>query len=239
MGIAEEKDFGNRVLYNVEKLRSSKVLLIGAGGLGCGIGVHLAAAGIGEITVCDYDTVSIRNLNRQFFYNPNDVGKDKAQIAAVKLSDFAPDCKIQSITRKVNHKNVDETVAGYDIVILACDNTKVRLYANSACVKQKIMLLDSGIAAGCGSVYLYIPEKTPCLSCFTKMGEESEDKRTVSAAAGVISGFAAMTALRTLSGSDDGNVGKLNIIDTVNGTVDRLPIQRKKNCKICGGDMNG
>lgn len=239
MGIAEEKDMGNCVLYNVKNLRSSKVLLIGAGGLGCGIGVHLAAAGVGEITVCDYDTVSIRNLNRQFFYNPDDVGKDKAQIAAVKLSDFAPDCKIHAITRKVNHKNVEETVAGYDMVILACDNIKVRLYANSACVKERIMLLDSGISAGCGSVYLYIPDKTPCLACFTKNGEESEEKRTVSAAAGVISGYAAMTALRALSGENDENEGKLNIIDTVNGTVDRLSIHKKKHCKICGGDVNG
>lgn len=234
--ITEAKDNYNSVLLNTEKIRNSDVLLVGVGGLGCGTAVHLAAAGIGRLTVCDFDKVNLRNMNRQFFYQPDDVGKDKAALAALKLSSFAPDCEIKAISEKITSENVFDIVQNHNMVILACDNNKVRLRVNEVCVRKKIMLLDSGISAGCGSVYLYIPDKAPCLACFTKSNEESADKRTISAAAGVISGFASMTALRTLSGEEDENAGKLNIIDTVNGTVDRLVIRKKQNCKICGGD---
>lgn len=238
MNIRSEKDAQNSVLLDTEKIRRARVLLIGAGGLGAPVAVNLASAGIGSLTVCDFDTVSPSNLNRQFLYTPDDVGKDKATLSAQRLSAFAPDCEIRALSRKIGSSNAEEIIKNSDMVILACDNTKTRLEVNRACVKGGVPLLNCGIAGAGGGIYLYIPEKTPCLACFTEEGDESADKRTLGAAAGIIGGFAATVALRALSGEYDKNAGVLTIIDTVSGTADKLLIHKKSNCKICGGDLN-
>lgn len=236
-GLAAQKDAQNSCLLDTSRLRKSSVLLIGAGGLGCGIAVSLAGAGVGEIVICDYDKVSAGNLNRQFLYKASNIGKSKAELAAKRIAEYAPDCRVTSISQKVYEDNAERIVDGYDMVMLASDNMPVRLAVNSACVRLGATLADAGISGCCGRVYIYIPKKTPCLACL-ESGQESRDKRTVGAAAGIISGFAAFSALKFLSDGFCDKAGKLILIDANNGIIDELAVKRLKNCNICGGVNN-
>lgn len=237
MNLSLEKDSQNSCLLDTDSLRGSRALLIGAGGLGCNIAVHLAGAGVGKISVCDFDSVSQSNLNRQFLYTEADIGRFKADAAAAALAKYAADCSVTSVNIKITAENAAQAVSGFDLVALACDNIQTRLAVNRACTENKTTLLDSGIAGACGRVYLYIPGKTACLNCIMEGEKESADKRTVSAAAGAVGSFAAMTALLFLSGAKS-QAGKLILIDTVNYTTDVLSVKKSNECKICGGDIN-
>ena len=235
MYIKNEKDRQNAALFDTDKLRNSKVLIIGLGGLGSPVAYALAGAGIGKLTLCDKDTVSGSNLNRQTLYTAKDIGKSKAKTACNVLSSFAPDCDIDFFDEEVNESNAEALVSDYNLVILAADNNRVRLDVNKACAKQKVMLLNVGIAKAFGSIYLYIPGKTPCLAC--ALGEtESKDKRTCAACCGVVGSLAAMRALSALCGADI-HEGKIAVIDCLELTVDLLSIRQRSGCDICGGEQ--
>ena len=235
MYIKSEKDRQNAALFDTDKLRNSKVLLIGLGGLGSPVAYALAGAGIGKLTLCDKDTVSESNLNRQTLYTAKDIGKSKAKTACDVLSSFAPDCDIDFIDEEVNESNADFLVSDNDLVILAADNNRVRFDVNKACAKQGVMLLNVGIANAFGSIYLYIPGKTPCLACV--LGEtESNDKRTCAACCGAVGSLAAMRALSALCGADI-HEGKIAVIDCLELTVDLLSIRQRSGCDICGGEQ--
>ena len=235
MYIKSEKDRQNAALFDTDKLRNSKVLIIGLGGLGSPVAYALAGAGIGKLTLCDKDTVSESNLNRQTLYTAKDIGKSKAKTACDVLSSFAPDCDIDFIDEEVNESNADFLVSDNDLVILAADNNRVRFDVNKACAKQGVMLLNVGIANAFGSIYLYIPGKTPCLACV--LGEtESNDKRTCAACCGAVGSLAAMRALSALCGADI-HEGKIAVIDCLELTVDLLSIRQRSGCDICGGEQ--
>ena len=235
MYIKNEKDRQNAALFDTDKLRNSKVLIIGLGGLGSPVAYALAGAGIGKLTLCDKDTVSGSNLNRQTLYTAKDIGKSKAKTACNVLSSFAPDCDIDFFDEEVNESNAEALVSDYNLVILAADNNRVRLDVNKACAKQKVMLLNVGIAKAFGSIYLYIPGKTPCLAC--ALGEtESKDKHTCAACCGAVGSLAAMRALSALCGADI-HEGKIAVIDCLELTVDLLSIRQRSGCDICGGEQ--
>lgn len=121
-------------LIGQQKLLDAKVLVIGAGGLGCPALLYLAAAGIGTIGIVDFDVVSVANLNRQVLYGSGDVGKLKAETAALKLSEMHPDTDIKPISEKLNPENCDRIFAQYDVILDASDNFATRYLVNDACV---------------------------------------------------------------------------------------------------------
>jgi len=125
------KEFGE---IAQQKLLHSKVLVIGAGGLGCPALQYLAAAGIGTIGIIDFDVVSISNLHRQILFSTNDIGKQKATTAASKLAEINPEIKIQAFNFQLTNKNAFELLANYDLVIDGTDNFATRYLINDACV---------------------------------------------------------------------------------------------------------
>jgi molybdopterin/thiamine biosynthesis adenylyltransferase/rhodanese-related sulfurtransferase len=139
------KDFGHE---GQQKLANAKVLVIGAGGLGCPVLQYLAAAGVGTIGLADNDVVSISNLQRQVLYNTEDVGKAKAAVAALKLQQLNPEITIESYKMMVSNDNASDLIASYDIVIDCTDNFAARYLINDACV-----LLDKPLIFG--AVYQY------------------------------------------------------------------------------------
>lgn len=234
MNIKSDKDRQNSVLFDTDRLRSSRVLLIGLGGLGSPTAFALAGGGVGSITLCDSDRVSAENLNRQTLYSACDIGESKVKASFDRLSAFAPDCKFDCLDIFVGEENAAEITDGFDLVILAVDNNKVRFEVNKACVKNKIKLMNIGISGVYGSIYLYEPDITPCLSCVLS-DTESPDKRTSAAPCGIIGSFAAMRALDALCGNDRSK-GKLTVIDCREATVDSLSVRRRCGCNICGGE---
>lgn len=121
-------------LSGQQKLSEAKVLVIGAGGLGCPILQYLTTAGIGTLGIVDFDTVSLSNLHRQILFNQNDVGKNKAVVAKEKLSKLNPETRINIFTFPLSEDNCLEIIKDYDIVVDGTDNFVTRYLINDACV---------------------------------------------------------------------------------------------------------
>ena len=115
-------------------LQQAKVLIVGAGGLGCPSAQYLTSTGVGTIGIADFDVVSISNLHRQILYTPNDVGMQKATLACQRLQLQNPGVKLVPYTDKITSENVLEIVAQYDIVVDGTDNFETRYLLNDACV---------------------------------------------------------------------------------------------------------
>lgn len=118
-------------------LKQAKVLIVGAGGLGCPVMQYLASAGVGRISVIDPDIINTSNLHRQILYNVNDIGFKKAEIAAQKLGLINPFVKIKSIVEKLTEENADSLISGNDVIIDCTDNFSARYLINDYCIKHK------------------------------------------------------------------------------------------------------
>ena len=208
--------------------------VIGCGGLGCNIAAHLAGAGIGKLVLADFDAVSESNLNRQFLYTADDIGREKVSLAAAKLKKYAPETEITAVCKKINSVSDLEFAKICDIVFLAVDNNEARKILQSFCAESKIPLVNGGINGFFGTAYLYAPEKSPCLDCAGLTEKESGGK-SVSSTAGIIGALEAEIGTKYLLGEND-CAGILHIYD--NGEVNKLKIKPQADCGICGVKKN-
>ncbi len=192
-------------------ISKKSVAVIGCGGLGCSVCVHLAGAGAGTVFVCDYDTVGESNLNRQFVYALSDIGKSKAVLMSEFLCNYAPDCGIIPVDKKMEGSGDLSFAKDCDIIILAVDNNETRKLANDFCKDNNIPLVSGGISGFYGNGYLYIPGKTPCLECAGLL-TDNFCGGNVSSTAGVIGALCAELAIKYLTG-DFSPAGKLFVYD--------------------------
>lgn len=128
-----------------EKLKNAKVLVIGAGGLGCPILQYLSAAGIGTIGIVDFDTIELHNLHRQILYSTNDVGKLKAETAAEKLKSQNPNVAFVVFNEMLKEENAEKIISFFDIIVDGSDNFLTRYLVNDTCVKLKKPLVYGSI----------------------------------------------------------------------------------------------
>ncbi|MEW6468508.1 MAG: HesA/MoeB/ThiF family protein [Bacteroidota bacterium] len=128
-----------------QKIRAAKVLVVGAGGLGCPLLQYLCGAGVGAIGIVDFDTVELHNLHRQILYGSNDVGKPKAAVAAEKLKSQNPHVQLNVHETMLDEKNAEDIISAYDIVADGSDNFMTRYLVNDACVKLNKPLVYGSI----------------------------------------------------------------------------------------------
>ncbi len=211
-------------------IKNKTACLIGCGGLGCNIAVHLVGAGIGKLYICDYDKVSESNLNRQFLYFENDIGKSKCLTAKKRLSSYSSDTETIAVEKKIENSSDLLSCKDSDIFILAVDNSEARRAVQSFCDKYKKPLVCGGIDGFYGVCYLYLPGKSPCPDC-AALNENVKACANVSSAAGVIGSLEAALATKYLLTSDGELSGKLTIYD--NGNFDILEIKSSAECRIC------
>ena len=145
-------DFG---IEAQEKLKSARVLIAGAGGLGSPIAIYLTVAGIGNIGIADADVVSLSNLQRQIMYNYSDIGKRKVTIASQKLSAQNPYVQLHPYQLFLTHANVDDIIKDYDIVVGALDNANARYMLSDACVKHGKVYVHGAISNFTGQVTVF------------------------------------------------------------------------------------
>lgn len=186
--------------------------IIGIGGLGCNIAIHLTGAGIGKLIICDYDKVSAGNLNRQFLYGPDDIGKSKAACAKKRLCTYSPDTEISAIEEKIADGNIPEELKNCDMIFLAVDNKKARKTAALFCEDNKIPLMLGGIDGFYGKAYLYLPDATPT-PAKAGMLDGKRAERNISAAAGIIGSLQAALGIQYLLTKDKSLGGKLTVFD--------------------------
>lgn len=202
-------------------IRKKSVAIIGCGGLGCNIMTHLAGAGVGTLLLCDFDIVSESNLNRQFLYCPEDIGKEKCLVAAQRLLKYAPSLSVLSINRKIKEEKDLDFASEADLVILAVDNNRARIIANDYCEKTKKALVCGGINGFYGMAYLFLPGKTKNLIDAGLTGAEAVGT-SVSSTAGIIGSLEAELALRYLLEDKALPVGELLVYDNMQLTA--LPL---------------
>jgi adenylyltransferase/sulfurtransferase len=145
-------DFGEA---KQQMLKDARVLIVGAGGLGCPAAQYLAAAGAGTITIADFDTISLSNLHRQILYSPDEVGMKKAEVACRKLQEQNPDIQLLPFTQKISAANVLSIAMMHDVVIDGSDNIETRYLLNDACVLQGKPLIYGAIYQYEGQVSVF------------------------------------------------------------------------------------
>ena len=147
------------------KILNSKVVIVGAGGLGCPVGYYLAAAGVGTIAIIDSDTVEISNLQRQIAHSVNTIGMPKAESAKAAFEALNPDIKIISVKERISKDNIYNLIKDYDVVVDGSDNFPTRYLINDACVMSGKPLVSGAVLRFEGQVTTIIPGEGPCYRC--------------------------------------------------------------------------
>lgn len=206
------------------------VCIVGCGGLGCNAAVHLAGAGVGKIILCDFDKVSPTNLNRQFIYTAEDVGKSKCFLAEEFLTRYAPEAEIIAEEKKICSVGDMSFAKECDIIICAVDNSTARKLLQEFSLKENIPLVCGGIDGFYGVAYLYIPHLSPCPDCAC-LNENVKAQYNVSATAGIIGSLQSALAIKYLLTEDKALSGKLIVYDE--DRFDTLKIQPTEGCDEC------
>ena len=159
-----------------KKIQSSKVLVIGCGGLGAPVVDLLSRAGIGQIGIMDHDKVSLSNLHRQVMFTTKDIGKYKVSILRKKIDKINKSVKIKSYKEKACEKNLGKILSGYDIIVDGTDNFKTKFLLNKFSIKLRKKLIVAAISKFEGHIFSFNFEqkKSPCLKCLYQ-SEQSED----------------------------------------------------------------
>lgn len=186
--------------------------VIGTGGLGCNIAVHLAGAGTQNLILCDYDNVSESNLNRQFLYTKEDIGKSKVFCAKQRLGLYAPEINITAFNIRIGKDSFPDEIKSSDMIFLAVDNLAARKAAAAYCEENNIPLMMGGIDGFYGKTYLYIPFVTPTPD-EAGMLEGAPPSFNISSSAGIIGSLQASAGIQYILTKDNSLGGKLTVFD--------------------------
>lgn len=221
-------------------LLASKVLVVGAGGLGSAVSLYLAAAGVGTIGLVDYDTVALANLQRQILYRTVDVGRSKTASAAETLRARNPDVVVAEHNTRLSPDNALDLVAAYDLVVDATDNFPTRYLINDACVLADRPLVWGAILQFDGQLSVVRPRQGPCYRCVFPNPPPPEqvpscaEAGVLGATPGVIGTLQAVEALKMLLGAGEPLIGRLLLFDGLALSFSEIKIQRDLACEVCG-----
>jgi molybdopterin/thiamine biosynthesis adenylyltransferase len=213
------------------RLKGSHVVIVGVGGLGCASATYLTAAGVGHITLVDFDTVELTDLNRQILYWEEDIGKKKVEVAQRKLSKLNPLVQITPVSAKITEENAARLIGGAQVVVDGLDNSASRLVVNSACVKQKIPYIYGGVSRLRGMITTIIPGQTPCLACLSPEGAGGLGVLGITPA--VIADLQALEAIKIVTGRRPSLAGRLLLFNGDDMKFRVREIARNESCPVC------
>jgi adenylyltransferase/sulfurtransferase len=223
-----------------EKLLSSKVLIVGAGGLGSPAALYLAAAGVGTIGVIDADKVDLTNLQRQIIHHTSDVGRDKVKSAENKIRAINPDVTVKTYHELIMADNAREIIREYDFVLDGTDNFSAKFLINDACYFERIPFSHAGILRFHGQLITVLPGKTTCYRCIFNSPPPAGVVPSCSQAgvlgvlAGVIGSLQAVEAVKHLLGIGKLLTDKLLTYDALGMEFRAVNLNRNPNCPLCG-----
>ena len=219
-----------------QKLAEASILVVGCGGLGAPVLYYLTAMGIGHIGLCDGDTVTLPNLNRQILYTTEDIGKPKAETAKKRLTALNPDLKATIYNQFMDEELAIKIIPEYDIVVDCLDNFETRFILNDVCIKTKTPLIHAGIGEFYGQLMTIIPGKTPCLRCLFPNGIKQGDGSfasfgVIGTTPGILGTLQAIEVMKLILGIPGYTEGIL-VVDTLNQSLDKVEIKPNQKC-IC------
>jgi len=223
-----------------QKLLDSKVLLIGAGGLGSPAAYYLASAGVGTLGIVDSDVVDLTNLQRQILHTTDRIGESKVSSAKRTLEALNPDVKIVGYEERLSAANIDRIIEGYDLVIDGADNFPTRYLLNDASVKHRVPVVHGSIFRFEGQVTVFKPFEGPCYRCLfpepppPELAPSCAEAGVLGVLPGVIGTIQATEAIKLLLDIGESLVGRYLLYDALEGSFREVHLRRDPECPVCG-----
>ncbi|MRT22658.1 molybdopterin-synthase adenylyltransferase MoeB [Enterobacteriaceae bacterium RIT697] len=222
-----------------EKLKASRVLVIGLGGLGCAAAPYLASAGVGHLTLLDFDTVSLSNLQRQILHSDAKIGMAKVASAQQQLAAINPHCQLEPIDAQLDDAQLSALIARHDAVVDCTDNVDTREQINRLCFQHKVPLI-SGAAIrmeGQLSVFTWQPGE-PCYRCISRLfGDQvlsCVEAGVMAPLVGVIGAMQAMETLKVLTTFGQPASARLLMYDAMSAEFRTMKVAQDAHCEVCG-----
>jgi molybdopterin-synthase adenylyltransferase len=223
-----------------EKLTQSHALIIGAGGLGAPVAMYLAAAGVGNLTICDFDQVDLTNLQRQIIHTTAAVGQNKALSAQATIASLNPEVKVNVETTRLNDDALAARVVEADVVIDCSDNFATRYLLNQLCFSHKTPLV-SGAAIrfeGQLSVFDFRHDESPCYHClYPDVGDDQAlrcaDNGVFAPLVGMIGTAQAAEAIKVLLNIGQTMQGRLLLLDALSAEWRTIRLKKDPSCTVC------
>ncbi len=224
-----------------KKLRKSKVLILGIGGLGSPVALYLTASGIGTLFLADDDNVDISNLQRQIIHSQETLGMNKARSAQLALKKLDPMLKTNLIQHRMSYTELMDLISSVNLVVDCSDNFETRYLVNEVCWKNKKPLISGAAIRWEGHVSMYDSSdpESPCYRCLyphhDRDGEilNCSENGVASPLVGVIGTIQAMEAIKVLSGVGESLVGKVMYYDAKHNDWKKFNLTRTPNCPVC------
>lgn len=224
------------------RLKTSRIAIVGAGGIASGALPALAGAGVGTLTVIDDGEVELSNLQRQTIFRDRDRGQPKAMLAADFARALNPHVNALPVRKRLDGNNVEKLIGGHDLVLDGSDNFATRLTVGDAATRLHIPLVSAAAVQFQGQVGLFRgwEEDKPCYRCFVGDAFDTDDCDTcaeqgvLGALAATVGSFAALMAIRSISGVGDDVAGSLFLFDGLTLDWRKIRLPKDRACKACG-----
>ncbi len=223
-----------------QKLLRSKVLLVGAGGLGSPAALYLAAAGVGTLGIVDSDVVDATNLQRQILHDTLRLGQPKVESARETIEKLNPDVKVVGYQERLTSENVDRIIADYDVIVDGADNFPTRYLLNDASLKHRKPVVHGSIFRFEGQLTVFMPFEGPCYRCLfhepppPELAPSCAEAGVLGVLPGVIGSLQANEAIKLLLGVGEPLVGRFLLFDALDTTFREVKLRRDPKCPACG-----
>ena len=227
-----------------QRISNAKVLCIGAGGLGSPTIMYLAAAGVGEIGIVDFDCVDISNLQRQIIHNQSDIGKNKAKSAKEKVLQLNPGIKVKTYETRLDTTNALEIFDNYDLIIDCTDNFATRYLVNDAAALLGKPYIWGSIYRFDGQASVFWSQEGPCYRCLHPTPPPAgavpscAEGGVLGVLCGAIGSIQSNEAIKLITGVGNSLLGSLLIYDALDSTYKKVEIKKNPNCPICNGTQS-
>ncbi len=224
-----------------EKLLKSRVLLLGAGGLGSPAALYLAAAGVGTLGLIDADVVDTSNLQRQILHGSKTVGMPKVESGQQRLADLNPDVKVIPFMERLTSENIDRVFdQGWDVIVDGLDNFPTRYLVNDASVWKNIPVVHGSIFRFDGQVTTFKPKVGPCYRCLypepppAHLAPSCSEAGVLGILPGVVGTIQATEAIKLILGAGEPLIGRLLMYESLQMKFRTLKLRRDPSCPVCG-----
>ncbi len=222
-----------------QRLKSARVLLIGAGGLGAPAALYLAAAGVGVLGLIDPDQVALSNLQRQILFSTEDIGGSKVDVAKQRLVALNPNIRVEPHDTALTASNADALISDYDIVLDGTDNFETRFAVNAACLSLSKPLVSGALGRWTGQVGVFCGGNGPCYRCLVPDippdAELCSTVGVVGALAGVIGAMMALEAVKLIISAPGALTGRILIYDALAAEARTVRLSKDPSCPACRG----